>query len=343
VDLVSRLFNYEGPGDTPSVTIELMKAGDVGIALSVLYSPLDEIDLNLPYGSPPMRDYADHLLDQLDLVEGKVTPRDDAMIVRDHTTLEDALAQGTVGLVHCVEGGFALGPKEVVRDTVGRLASRGVAYITLAHLFWRQVATNAPALPFLPDWLYRLLFRQHGEGLGEVGRAALDAMLEKGIIVDVTHMDGASLDETLGVLDDRDHDGRIPVIASHAACNFDGLDYNLTDDHIRRIADHGGVIGVISCRHYINRNLPPRRPRTLDDSVQLVGAHVDHICKVTKSFDHVAIGSDLDGYIKPALPHLEHMGRMAEFQERLEDRYGAANAQKLCSDNALRVLRSRFS
>ena len=82
VDLVSMLFNYEGPGDTPSVTIELMKAGNVGIALSVLYSPLDEIDLNLPYGSPPLRDYADHLLDQLDLVEGKVTPRDDAMIVR---------------------------------------------------------------------------------------------------------------------------------------------------------------------------------------------------------------------------------------------------------------------
>jgi hypothetical protein len=31
------------------------------------------------------------------------------------------------------------------------------------------------------------------------------------------------------------------------------------------------------------------------------------------TYDNIAIGSDLDGYIKPALPGLERMGRMATF------------------------------
>ena len=53
VDLLSRLGNYQGPKGAPSVTVELMRAGDVGAVLSVLYAPLDEMDLSLSYGSPP--------------------------------------------------------------------------------------------------------------------------------------------------------------------------------------------------------------------------------------------------------------------------------------------------
>jgi hypothetical protein len=45
VDLISRLANYQGPGDRPSVTGALMREGDVGAVLSVLYAPFDEMDL----------------------------------------------------------------------------------------------------------------------------------------------------------------------------------------------------------------------------------------------------------------------------------------------------------
>ena len=53
--------------------------------------------------------------------------------------------------VHCIEGGFHLGatPEEVTAN-VHELADRGVLYITLAHLFWRRVAANTPALPVPP-------------------------------------------------------------------------------------------------------------------------------------------------------------------------------------------------
>ena len=40
------------------------------------------------------------------------------------------------------------------------LAEKGVAYVTVAHLLYRQVATNAPALPFMKDSTYNQVFPQ---------------------------------------------------------------------------------------------------------------------------------------------------------------------------------------
>jgi len=345
VHLISRAFNYQGPGSGPSVTIELMRQGRVGVALSVLYTPFDELDLTVPYGSPPRPGYFQDVLDQLELVEEEAATHPDAIVVRSGDHLEEALSDGKVALVHCIEGGFALGSTEdEVRANVEVLAARGVTYVTVAHLFWRRVAANAPALPFLPPRIYKLLFPQPaGEGLGALGRAAVEAMSEHGIVVDITHMNQDSIDETFEILDARDHGARIPVMSSHGAYRFGDLEYNLSDATVRRIAHHGGVVGIIACTHYIAHDLRPRRPRTQADSVSLICRHVDRIAEVTGSFDHVAIGSDLDGYIKPALPGLEHMGRMGEFQDRLVERYGPADAEKLTSGNALRVLRARFA
>jgi membrane dipeptidase len=82
--------------------------------------------------------------------------------------------------------------------------------------------------------------------------------------------------------------------------------------------------------------------KSLDGSVEALGRHIDKIHRVTNSYDHIAIGSDLDGYIKPALPGLTDMGKMAELQRRLAARYGDADAEKICSGNALRVLRAQW-
>ncbi|MGA2926362.1 MAG: membrane dipeptidase [Solirubrobacteraceae bacterium] len=68
----------------------------------------------------------------------------------------------------------------------------------------------------------------------------------------------------------------------------------------------------------------------------------DHVGELTGSCDHIAIGSDLDGYIKPALCGLEHMGRMSALQRSLRERYGAQDADKICAGNALRVLRGAW-
>jgi membrane dipeptidase len=340
VALISRFANYQGPGDTPSVTAALMREGDVGVTLSVLYAPLDEMDLGQPYGARPRGGYFEDILAELQLVEEHVAAHRDAVAIA-HTAdeLEEHIAAGIPTLIHCIEGGFQLGPDEqAVRDNVRTLAQRGVAYVTIAHLFWRGVATNAPALPFLPDWLYHRVFPQPDEGLSALGRAAVEAMVDAGILVDITHMSARTVQDTLALLERRDPARTVPVIATHMACRFGRLEYCLDDDTIRRVAERGGLLGCILCEHYIGSGLGGRI-RSYEDSVEALGRHIDRIHAATGSFDHIAIGSDLDGYIKPALPGLEHMGRMRALQQSLRDRYGPQDADKICGANALRVLR----
>jgi microsomal dipeptidase-like Zn-dependent dipeptidase len=330
-------LNYQGPKGAPSVTVELARAGDVGALLSVLYSPLDEMDLGLPYGSPPKPGYIKSVLDQIQLVEDHVSNEPlGATVAHDAAALDAALTAGRTAILHAIEGGFALGATAAEIDAnVTDLARRGVVYVTLAHLFWRGVATNAPALPFLPDWLYRLVFPSPKLGLTELGTAAARAKARERMLVDITHMSERAIADTFAAVGPQ-----APVIASHMACRFGKLSYNLTDDVIREVGRRGGVMGVIACTHYMHDGLrPTSKVKTFDDSMALVFAHVDRIAQVTGSHDHAAIGTDLDGWIKPALPGLEHLGRMRHVQDALAAKYGGEVAEKISSANVLALLR----
>lgn len=335
--LANRLANYPASGQ-PAVTVPNLKAGGVGVVLSVLYQPFDEIDLDDKYGAPPRGGYFADLEAQILAVETDVAKyAADACLVRNQSQLAAARAQGKIALIHAVEGGFHLGDTpEHVRANVRQLAEHGVAYVTLAHLFWRKVATNAPALPFLPDWLYQVLFRQPAQGLSDLGLAAIDAMVEQRILIDVTHMSAPAFTETLARLDEIDPKRRVPVVATHGASAFGGLKYNLRDAQIHAIAARRGVVGLIACRHYMADGLP--RPQTFDDTIATLCRHIDRIHDVTGSYDHIAIGSDLDGFIKPTLPGLETPAAFATVEARLTAKYGATIAARICSANALRVL-----
>jgi microsomal dipeptidase-like Zn-dependent dipeptidase len=345
VGLISKFLNYEAPGDEPGVTVKLLREGEVGVALSVLYSPFDEIDFSKSYGSPPDPEYFDRLIYHLEDVERDIRQHHGrAVVATDLAKLEHCLQTGTLAIVHAVEGGFHVGASsESIAANVEELARRGIAYVTVAHLFWRGVATNAPALPFLPDWLYRLIFHQPGIGLSELGEALVSSMVANRVLVDLTHMSDASLSDTFALLDDVDAARSVPVIATHMACRFGGLGYSFTDATIASVAQRNGVLGVIDCQHFLrDRKRGDARDERFEDSVELICDQIDHIVEVTGSFDHPAIGTDLDGYIKPALVGLEHAGRMKDLQAALRERYGAAHADKICHENALRVLRWRF-
>ncbi len=343
VDLISRFANYQGPGDTPSVTETLMRAGDVGVALSMLYQPFDEIDLTESYGAPPRESYCKDIVDQHQTVEDYVQAHSsDVAIAHSVSELDALLGGGVPILIHAIEGGFQLGrePGEV-RSNVQTLAGLGIAYVTVAHLFFRDVATNAPALPFLPDWLYNLVFPQaKGVGLTSIGHEVIDAMVDEGILIDLTHMRSESIRDVLAQLDARDPAKEIPVLATHMAYRFGGLQYSFDDATVEAIAARGGVMGCILCEHFITSGVSS--VNSLDGSLGALCRHIDKIHELTGSYDHVAIGTDLDGYIKPALPGLEDHSRMAPLQAHLRTRYGDADAEKICNGNALRVLRAEW-
>ena len=344
VELISRFANYQGPGETPSVTEQLMRDGDVGVTLSMLYQPFDEMDLTQRYGAPPRERYFNDILDQHRIVEDYVKAHSGTVaIAHSAGELDTLLGGGVPILIHAIEGAFQLGRDEAeIKTNVQTLAGLGVAYVTVAHLFFRDVATNAPALPFLPDWLYNLIFRQkHNEGLTALGQAIVEAMVDEGILIDITHMRSESIRDVFRMLDARDPGKEVPVIATHMAYRFGSLEYCFDDNTINAVAERAGVLGCILCEHYITSGLPGS-VKSLKETVVALGRHIDKIHQLTGTYDNIAIGSDLDGYIKPALPGLEHMGRMAELQKELRARYGDVDAEKICSGNALRLLRAQW-
>ena len=291
-----------------------MRDGDVGVALSVLYQPFDEIDLTQSYGAPPRESYFKAIVDQRQTVEDYVAAHSGAG--RDRALGERARRAAR-----------RRGPDPDPRDR-GRLPARarsgggaaqrarswpdlGIAYVTVAHLFFRDVATNAPALPFLPDWLYNLVFPQaKDEGLTALGHEVVDAMVDEGILIDITHMRSQSIRDVFAQLDARDPAKEIPVIATHMAYRFGGLQYSFDDETIKAVAARGGVLGCILCEHYMTSGLSG--VSSLEGSLEALCKHIDKIHELTGSYDHIAIGSDLDGYIKPALPGLEDMSRMTK-------------------------------
>jgi membrane dipeptidase len=128
--LASRFANYRSFESGPRVTIPQLQEGRVGVALSVLYSFFDELDLGAPYGAPPEAGYVARLISQLEMVETDIRERHsgEAVVVRDPVALDRELGNERVALIHCVEGGFHLGETpEAVERAVAELARRGVA------------------------------------------------------------------------------------------------------------------------------------------------------------------------------------------------------------------------
>lgn len=349
---VGRVLNHASLRSGPRVTIDGLKKGGVGVALSALCIPMLEFGDHLvrpyrrrpPYGSPPRAGYHAAILRQLEAVERCVDRHDadQVTIVRDPAGLDSALDGGSVALVHCLEGGFSLGATAADVDrNVTELAARGVAYITVAHLFWRHFATNVACVPPMPErWYARAFPQPAGVGLTDLGRAAIVAMVREGVLLDMTHMSARSLDDSFALLDELDPQRTVPVIASHCGYRFGSLQYNLSTETVQRIAARGGVVGLILSSFFARDGLRERHTATLEDSLEVLFAHVDRIAQIAGSHEHAALGSDLDGFVKPTLAGLDDSRSLAALDPALAKRYGPEIAAQIASGNALRVLRA---
>jgi microsomal dipeptidase-like Zn-dependent dipeptidase len=336
INFASRFANWRNFFSGPRVRVEYMREGEVQVVLSVLYSFWDEVDVT--HGLAPRRGYLHTLESQLQTVEERIRQRHagEAAVAHDHDELKHAQQARRLALIHCIEGGFHLGPDpDRIDDIVGQLAKLGVAYITLAHLIYRDVATDAPALPFLSDEEYAQWFPQPATGLTDIGRAAVRAMVKHGVLVDVAHMSDRARGETFALLDTLDPDRSVPV--------FGTQEYMLPPDAIRTIQARRGVIALIFATHQLDDGLPRRRPRLsprarFQASIKELCRHIDAIHEVTGTHRHTAIGSDFDGFIKPTLPGIEDMRAMRRVEAALRKRYGNEDGDLICSGNALRLL-----
>lgn len=114
-------------------------------------------------------------------------------------------------------------------------------------------------------------------GLTGFGRAAIREMNRLGIMIDVAHSSEAVVDEALLL-------SSTPLLVSHTgvrgACD---QPRNISDDHMRRIAAGGGLIGIGYWEGAVCDATPAGVARSIAYAIELVG------------HSHVALGSDYDG------------------------------------------------
>ena len=179
-----------------------------------------------------------------------------------------------VGLILSMESADPiLDPDQVGEWHAGRVAIR------VANAFWRRIRTG--------------MARARRAGCIPLRTALMDALSETDIALDLTHAADLTFWQILAYW-------KGPVHASH--CNCRALvpgQRHLSDDMIRAITDRGGVLGMVFAEQMLSPAWDWDDPRThyatATRPMRAVLEHIDHICELTGSTDHVAYGTDLDG------------------------------------------------
>jgi microsomal dipeptidase-like Zn-dependent dipeptidase len=344
--VANRIGNYPTWDGSYRITPETLRKGNVGLAMSVLLRPFEEMDLSKPYAAPPESSYFPTLIEDLEAVEQEVKTHDRSQLrlVHNRAELDGCIADGATALVHSVEGGYLLGDGDAeIEANCAELAARGVGYVTVAHLFFRQVATNANAVPFIPDPLYDLLFPQRGKDrLTPRGEAVVRGLVRNRILVDLSHMDPPGIRETLQLMDELDPAGEVPVISTHAGYRFGKQQYMHDEEALLQIKRRKGVVGLIMAQHQLNDGVRKKHTETLDESLEVICKHIDEIARVTGGYEQIAIGTDFDGFIKPSMGGLETAADLRFLEESLRKRYGDEDAERMVWTNSLRVLRTMW-
>lgn len=167
------------------------------------------------------------------------------------------------------------------------------------------------------------------------GYELLDIMAGFKAILDISHLNENA---SLAALDH--YDGTI--IASHSnPRKFRDTDRHLTDTQIRKLAERGGVMGIV----LYSRFLSPTWQKTDGKAaltLQTVADAIDHVCQLTGSADHVGIGSDFDGgFGAESVPlELDTVADLTRIEDVLRARgYADGDIEKVLSGNMLRMLR----
>jgi len=127
--------------------------------------------------------------------------------------------------------------------------------------------------------------------LPAVGRDLLREMDRLQLILDVTHLSDGCFWDALELY-------RGPVWASHHNCRqLANWNRQLADDQIRALAERGALIGLafdaimlVPGWHHLKS-----RPQDFNLTMERIVEHADHICQLTGTAKHLALGTDLDG------------------------------------------------
>jgi membrane dipeptidase len=171
------------------------------------------------------------------------------------------------------------------------------------------------------------------------GLELLEAMAEVGMALDLSHLTEEAaregLDRYPGVVLASHSNARALVWESRAP------ERHLSDQVIRGIVERQGVIGMVLYNRFLLGGWTREQGRQAVKLDQLV-AHVDYICQLVGSAEHVGIGTDFDGGLGlQDIPEgLDSIADLGFIGSALQARgYGQGEVEAILGGNWLRILR----
>ncbi len=181
----------------------------------------------------------------------------------------------------------------------------------------------------LPGEKGRVLTRY---GLTEKGIAFLEEMERLGMIVDISHLNDDGIDDVFCYT-------KKPLVASHSNCRAIAPHLrNLTDEHIKMLADRGGVAGL---NYYVEFLAQGRTGGERVSGIEDILRHLRHMKKIG-GIDVIGLGSDFDGFDNSVeFQDASGMQFLAQAMER--DGFTTGEIEKVFYGNVLRVYREILS
>ena len=260
-------------------------------------------------------------------------------------------SQGKIALPMGMENGA---PIEDDLNNVAYFHKRGIRYITLTHARDNLICDSS--YDTTNTW----------GGLSPFGRQVVAEMNRVGIMVDISHVTDAVINQVLDM-------AKAPVIASHSSCRkfTPGWQRNMGDPEIKRLKENGGVIQINYGSSFVTQASQDKRQANTDkiaayakkngleqedeelkvyakkvskdnpiyaDITEVID-HIDHVVKLA-GIDHVGIGSDYDG-VGDSLPYgLKDVSSYPNLIYHLLKRgYSDEDIAKICYKNVWRVWR----
>ncbi|MFW6174772.1 MAG: dipeptidase [Chloroflexota bacterium] len=243
---------------------------------------------------------------------------------------------GRIAVLLSIEGGNALCSDVRVLRSLWRLGIRSVTLAWQRATKWADSSNEAP----------------HG-GLTETGRDIVREMGQIGMLPDVSHLSDPAFYDVLETAER-------PVFASHSSCRaLQRARRNMSDEMIRALADHGGVININFGSGFIGgEGHAPHVPVMEVDYSQYAdpyariaepvpgpGApfervvdHFDHAVEVAGP-EHVGIGSDFDG-VRSLPQGLEDVSKLPAVTRGLLERgHCEETVRGILGGNNLRLFR----
>ena len=259
----------------------------------------------LPQGQADAKNYADNIFDKIEDIVSRNSQY--VSIARTPDDLWLNKQQGRKSIMLGIENGHAL---EGSIENLRHFAQRGIVYMTLCHNGDNDICDSARG-------------EHTHNGVSAFGREVISEMNRLGIMVDLSHAGEKSFYDALEL-------SKTPIVCSHSSCRaLCDHPRNLTDDQMRALAQHGGVMQVTLYNGFLVKD----GEATLDDAMR----QVDHAIEVM-GIDHVGLGTDFDG--DGGIRGLASSSELMNYtRELLRRHYSEEDIQKLWGGNFLRVMR----